>query len=314
MYLSAMKKHWRDVHGLLLLDKPAGLSSNQALQKARNLYRASKGGHTGSLDPLATGLLPLCFGEATKIAGLLLGSFKAYETACVLGVSTDSADSNGTVVETRPVPALSDADIERALEGLRGTIQQVPPMYSALKRDGERLYQLARRGESIEIEPRQVEVRKLDLIERDGDRLRLHVECGSGTYVRSLVRDLGEALGCGAHVTELRRLWVEPFLSPEMTTLEELERLAAGDTEALDARLLPIEAGLAGYPEIVLDDADSRKLRQGQRIRQLREPGTYMAKSAHGRLLALVESFPDGTLRSLRGFNLGDSEPSSPTG
>lgn len=303
-----MKKHWRDVHGLLLLDKPIGLSSNQALQKARNLYRAAKGGHTGSLDPLATGLLPLCFGEATKIAGLLLGSSKAYQTRCLLGVSTDSADSTGAVVETRPVPDLSDRDIEQALIGLRGKILQVPPIYSALKRGGERLYQLARRGESIEIEAREVDVHRFDLISRDGDFLNLHVECGSGTYVRSLVRDLGDALGCGAHVVELRRLWVEPFLSPVMTTLEELECLAEEGVEALDARLLPVESGLVGYPEVILDESDSQKLRQGQRIRLLREPGTYMAKSAQGSLLALVEAHPDGTLRTLRGFNLAAPE------
>lgn len=305
-----MKKHWRDVHGLLLLDKPEGLSSNQALQQARKLFGAAKGGHTGSLDPLATGLLPLCFGEATKIAGLLLGSFKAYETECVLGISTDSADSNGTVVDTRPVPQLTDADIDVALNAFRGKIRQVPPMYSALKRDGERLYQLARRGESIELEAREIEVRDFRLIGREGNRLFLHVECGSGTYVRSLVRDLGEALGCGAHVARLRRLWVEPFLSPEMTTLEELEGLATLGTEALDARLLPVEAGLAGYPEVVLDESDSLKLAQGQRVRLLLEPAIYMAKSADGRLLALAEAHPDGTLRSLRGFNLVDPDAS----
>lgn len=299
------KKHWRDVHGLLLLDKPQGLSSNQALQKARHLYQAAKGGHTGSLDPLATGLLPLCFGEATKIAGLLLGSTKAYETECVLGVSTDSADSNGAVVETRSVPELSVDDIEQALLGLRGKIQQVPPIYSALKRGGEPLYRLARRGESIDIEAREVDVRDFSLIRREGSHLRLHVECGSGTYVRSLVRDLGEALGCGAHVSALRRLWVDPFLSPEMTTLDELEQLSLAGPEALESRLLPVEAGLAGYQEIVFDEVDSQKLRQGQRIRQLREPGTYMAKSLDGCLLALVEAHPDGSLRSLRGFNLG---------
>jgi tRNA pseudouridine55 synthase len=259
---------------------------------------------------LATGLLPLCFGEATKVAGLLLGSFKAYETECVLGISTDSADSNGSVVDTRPVPDLSDDDIERALDDLRGTIQQVPPIYSALKRDGERLYQLARRGESVEIEAREVVVRQLRQIGREGCRLRLHVECGSGTYVRSLVRDLGDALGCGAHVTYLRRLWVEPFMSPKMTTITELEQLESEGTEALDARLLPVEAGLVGYPEVILDESDSLKLRQGQRVRRLLEPGIYVAKSADGRLLALAEAYPDATLRSLRGFNLLDPVPS----
>jgi tRNA pseudouridine55 synthase len=298
----AAKIRWRDVHGILLLDKPQGLSSNQALQKARLLFRAAKGGHTGSLDPLATGLLPLCFGEATKIAGLLIGSGKAYETECLLGVSTDSADAMGKVIETRPVPEISEQMIERALAPLRGTIQQVPPIYSALKRDGERLYERARRGEDIEIDAREVEVHRLELIERRGDRLRLHVECGSGTYVRSLVRDLGEALGCGAHVTALRRLWVEPFRSPRMFTLAELEE-AAG-SEALDSLLLPIEAGLVGYPETVLDAADSARLRQGQAVQVSVPPGICLARSSAGRLLAVAETGSDGLLRVLRGFNL----------
>ncbi len=298
------KIRWRDVHGILLLDKPEGLSSNQALQKARLLYRAAKGGHTGSLDPLATGLLPLCFGEATKIAGLLIGSGKAYSTECLLGVCTDSADSTGNVVETRPVPELDSDTIEKALQPFRGRIQQVPPIYSALKRDGERLYELARRGESIEIEPREVDVQRFDLIERQGNRLRLHVECGSGTYVRSLVRDLGEALGCGAHVTVLRRLWVDPFHSPKMTTLEELEAAAAEGSEALDRLLLPLEAGLAGYPETILKEAEAARLRQGQPVEVSREPGICLARSAEGRLLALAETGPDGLLRTVRGFNL----------
>lgn len=298
------KKRWRDVNGLLLLDKPRGLSSNQALQKARHLFAAAKGGHTGSLDPLATGLLPLCFGEATKIAGLLLGSTKAYAAECRLGISTDSADADGAVIETRAIPALDDESIERALAGLRGRIRQVPPIYSALKRDGEPLYRLARRGESVEIEAREVEVMRLDLVAREGDRLRLHVECGSGTYVRSLVRDLGEALGCGAHVTSLRRLWVDPFHSPKMTTIPELEALAGEGCEALDRLLLPIEAGLGAYPVVVLDEQDSLRLSQGQVVRLAREPGLCVAKTATGRLLALAEALADGTLRSVRGFNL----------
>ena len=298
------KIRWRDVHGILLLDKPEGLSSNQALQKARFLFRAAKGGHTGSLDPLATGLLPLCFGEATKIAGLLIGSSKAYETECLLGVSTDSADATGNVIETRVVPSLDAQQIEQALAPFRGKIQQVPPIYSALKRDGERHYERARRGESIEIDAREVEVHRFDLIEQQGDRLRLHVECGSGTYVRSLVHDLGEALGCGAHVTMLRRLWVEPFLSPEMITLAELETAATEGVQALDRLLKPIEAGLAGYPDAILVEAESVKLRQGQAVPVIGEPGICLAKSSDGRLLAVAEMGSDGLLRTLRGFNL----------
>ena len=220
---------FRALHGLLLLDKPAGLSSNQALQQARHLFRAEKAGHTGSLDPLATGLLPICFGEATKIAGLLLGSRKAYETVAVLGATTDTDDADGQVLLERPVPALDDATIEAALAPLRGAIRQRAPIYSALKQGGEPLYAKARRGEAIEAPERDVVVHDLRLLERDGPRLRLHVECGSGTYVRSLVRDLGETLGCGAHVAVLRRLWVDPFTQPRMFTLDELRALAERD-------------------------------------------------------------------------------------
>jgi tRNA pseudouridine55 synthase len=300
-----VRKRWRDVHGILLLDKPEGISSNQALQKARFLFSAAKGGHTGSLDPLATGLLPLCFGEATKIAGLLLGASKAYETECLLGVSTDSADAKGAVLETRPVPDIDVAAIEKAMAAFRGKIQQVPPIYSALKRDGEPLYLRARRGESYDIEAREVEVHRFDLLGRQGDRIRLHVECGSGTYVRSLVRDLGEALGCGAHVTVLRRLWVDPFHTPIMATLNELEAAAAEGIEALDRLLLPIEAGLPGYPVATLDDAESAKLRQGQPVARPGAPGICVAKTRDGRLLAMAETGSDGLLRTIRGFNLG---------
>ncbi len=197
---------YRDLHGIVLLDKPLGLSSNQALQAVRRLLRAAKGGHTGALDPLATGLLPLCFGEATKLAGSLLGARKAYLAECRLGVTTDTADSEGEVVQQRPVPELDADAIEAALARLRGHILQVPPMYSALKQGGERLYVKARRGETVEVPPRGVDVHRLDLLARDGDTLQLLVECGSGTYVRSLAADLGEDLGCGAHLTALRRI------------------------------------------------------------------------------------------------------------
>ena len=218
------KVSWRDVRGILLLDKPRGMSSNAALQEARAMFAAEKGGHTGSLDPLATGLLPICFGEATKIAGLLLGSRKAYETDALLGATTSTDDADGEVLAQRPVPELDPATIHDELARLTGRIRQVPPVYSALKQGGERLYRRARRGETVEAPEREVEVSRFELLGRDGARLRLLIECGSGTYVRSLVRDLGERLGCGAHVVALRRLWVEPFLTPTMHTLDQLSR------------------------------------------------------------------------------------------
>ncbi|MBO9662499.1 tRNA pseudouridine(55) synthase TruB [Dokdonella sp.] len=296
------KISWRDLHGILLLDKPQGLSSNAALQKVRRLLRAEKGGHTGSLDPLATGLLPLCFGEATKIAGLLLGSRKAYETEARLGLTTTTDDAEGEVVERREVPVLDDAAIRAALAGLTGRIVQVPPVYSALKQGGEPLYRRARRGEDVAAAPREVEVHRFELHDRAGDRLRLRVECGSGTYVRSLVRDLGERLGCGAHVTVLRRTWVEPFLAPRMHTLDELNRLAEADPAALDALLLPLEEGLAGYPQARLDEAQATRLRQGQAIDWPGPPGRCVALDPNGRAVALAE-VAAGQLRPLRGFN-----------
>ena len=257
---------FRALDGIVLLDKPQGLSSNQALQQVRHLFRAEKGGHTGSLDPLATGLLPLCFGEATKIAGLLLGSRKAYETTAVLGVSTDTDDADGVTLRERPVPELDEAAIEAALAPLRGAIRQRAPIYSALKQGGEPLYAKARRGEAIQAPERDVVVHALEVIDRDGPRLRLRVECGSGTYVRSLVRDLGETLGCGAHVATLRRLWVDPFHAPRMFTLDELQALAGQGEAALQACLLPIEAGLAGFPRVEVDEAAARRLGQGQPV------------------------------------------------
>lgn len=297
------RKNQRPLNGILLLDKPQGLSSNSALQQVRRLLRAEKGGHTGSLDPLATGLLPLCFGEATKIAGLLLGSRKAYETEALLGATTTTDDAEGEVVQRRDIPPLDDSTIEAALATLTGRIVQVPPIYSALKQDGLPLYARARAGEDVQAKPREVDVQRLELLGRDGDRLRLLVECGSGTYVRSLVRDLGEKLGCGAHVTVLRRLWVDPFRAPQMHTLEALDRLAQTGTGALDALLLPLEHGLADYPQVRLDAEQVACLRYGQSIEWSSAGGPCVALDANGRAVALAE-ITGSRLRPLRGFNV----------
>ncbi|TLY52055.1 MAG: tRNA pseudouridine(55) synthase TruB [Gammaproteobacteria bacterium] len=299
------KTEFRDVHGILLLDKPQGLSSNQAMQRARHLLRAKKAGHTGSLDPLATGLLPICFGEATKIAGHLLGSRKAYTAECRLGATTTTDDSEGEIVETRAVPALSVQAIESALKNLRGRITQVPPVYSALKQGGVALYKRARRGEEVAVPPREVEVFRFDLIEHSGDMLKLHVECGSGTYVRSLARDLGESLGCGAHLTALRRLWVEPFREPAMSTLTQLEELVRSQPDALDALLLPLEQGITALPLLTLNEEESLWLRQGKQLSraELHDLPLCRATDAEGRLVALVEVDSRGFVRVKRGFN-----------
>lgn len=296
----------RDLHGILLLDKPLGMSSNQALQAARRLLRAAKGGHTGALDPLATGLLPLCFGEGTKIAATLLGSRKAYLAECRLGATTTTADLEGDLIEQRPVPALDEAALERALASLRGRIVQIPPVYSALKQGGEPLYVKARRGEAVDVPPREVDIHRLELLAHEGGRLRLLVECGSGTYIRSLAADLGERLGCGAHLTALRRLWVEPFREPAMVTLAELEQAAGQGEAALDALLLPLSAGLAELPALRLDPSQALAVAQGQQIPWPGSPeqGSSAAFAPDGRLLALVEPDPAGRLRIIRGFNL----------
>lgn len=310
----ASRKHFRKLDGILLLDKPQGLSSNQALQRVRHLFRADKGGHTGSLDPLATGLLPICFGEATKIAGNLLGSRKAYDTVARLGIVTDTDDAEGLSLRERPVQRYDIHTIDAALRELTGRIMQRPPIYSALKRGGEPLYVKARRGETIEIEPRPVDVHAFellseqDLLDGDAPQLRLHVECGSGTYVRSLVRDLGEALGCGAHVAALRRLWVDPFRDPRMWTIESLQALAERGAHCLDACLLPMEVGLVGYRRIDLTEDGVRRFEHGQRLQLTQEeaPGDCAVFDPAGRARGLARIDDTGSLSPQRVFHHHD--------
>jgi tRNA pseudouridine55 synthase len=316
---------FRKLHGILLLDKPQGLSSNQALQRVRHLFRAEKAGHTGSLDPLATGLLPVCFGEATKIAGGLLGARKAYDTVAHLGVVTDTDDAEGRPLRERPVPALTIDRIDAALCQLTGRIQQRPPIFSALKRGGEPMYAKARRGETIEMETREVDVHAFELqsaadlldtpVEAGGAALlRLHVECGSGTYVRSLVRDLGELLGCGAHVAQLRRLWVDPFRDPRMWTLDALQALAERGERSLDACLLPIEAGMSAWPEVRVDDAQAHRLGQGQSlVGDFAPAGSVAMFDAAGRALGLGEVDGEGRLWPQRLFAWACVQPQRET-
>ena len=295
----------RDVSGILLLDKPQGLSSNQALQRAKRLFGARKAGHTGSLDPLATGLLPICFGEATKIAGYLLGSDKAYEAQLRFGITTATDDSEGEILEMRPVADLDRGTIETALAGLRGRITQLPPIYSAIKQGGLPLYKRARRGESVAAPLREVDVQRLDVIDFREDRLSFVVECGSGTYVRSLARDLGERLGCGAHLTALRRLWIDPFRNPAMVTLAQLEALSdSGGSAALDALLLPIDRALDALPRLQLSPEQAEQLRHGQRFAQaeVTSPSLCRAIGPDGGLIALVDVAEGGEVRVRRGF------------
>lgn len=301
---------FRPIDGIVLLDKPAGMSSNQALQRVRHLFRAEKAGHTGALDPMATGLLPLCLGEATKIAGLLLSESKAYRTRVQLGQSTDTDDAEGRLLCQRPVPALQAARIEALLQSFCGLIRQVPPRYSALKREGEPLYLRARRGEQFEVPAREVRIDRIDLVGLGEDWLELEVECGSGTYIRSLARDLGDALGCGGHVARLHRLWVDPFRALPMQTLEQLQALAEQGLEALDACLLPLDAGLAGYPRLRLDAGDASRFGQGQILhRPGLPPQLWVIEDAGGRALGLADLDHAGALRIRRLFRWALSGP-----
>ncbi len=314
--MSKPRRKFRKLDGILLLDKPRGLSSNQALQRVRHLFSAEKAGHTGSLDPLATGLLPVCFGEATKIAGGLLGARKAYDTVARLGIVTDTDDADGAPLREREVPPLAIDRLDAALQPFMGRIRQRPPIYSALKRGGEPLYAKARRGEAIEVEEREVDVHAFelqsaaDLLDGGEPLLRLHVECGSGTYVRSLVRDLGEALGCGAHVAELRRLWVDPFRDPRMWTIEALEQLAKRGEGSLDACLLPIETGMAAWPEVAVDEGQARRLAYGQSLAGgFRPAGEVAVFGPAGRVLGLAEVDAQGQLHPRRMFAWAVAQP-----
>lgn len=260
------KNRGRDVHGVLLLDKPAGLTSNEALQKVKRLFGARKAGHTGSLDRGATGLLPLCFGEATKFSSFLLEADKHYLALCRLGRETTTGDAEGEVVSEAPVPDLDRERIETVLSSFRGAINQVPPMYSALKHKGKRLYELAYQGIEVEREPRGVVVHEMALVEFGGDELLLDVHCSKGTYIRTLAEDIGRALGCGAHIGRLRRTGTGPFREEEMIAMEELEQVAAQGPAALDARLLSVDTVIREMPEVKMAETAAFYLRQGQPV------------------------------------------------
>lgn len=287
------------VHGIVLLDKDSGMSSNTALQRIRFLIRAQKGGHTGALDPLASGMLPLCFGEANKLAGHLLGNDKAYETLARLGTVTDTDDADGQVILQREVMAFNRETLRKFCDVLTGEIDQRAPIYSALKQGGEPLYAKARRGEPVEAPVRRVTVQSIEILETGADWLRFRITCGSGTYIRSIVRDLGEMLGCGAHVEQLRRLWVSPFGPAEMHTADQIEQ-ALSDGRLGDV-LLPLEQGLRDWQKIVLSGSQIRDLSHGKPIAHSAEPGEYAAITASGTALGLVTA--DGSqLRARRLF------------
>ena len=264
----ARRRKGRLVHGILLLDKPVGISSNAALQQVKRIFNAQKAGHTGSLDPLATGVLPICLGEATKITSYLLDSDKKYQGIAKLGIRTNTADAEGDVLETRPVPVLSESTIEMALDSFRGEISQIPPMHSALKLNGKPLYELARQGVEVEREPRNVTIYELKKLCFEQDELELFVHCSKGTYIRTLVEDLGEILECGAHLKNLRRVAAGPFDIKQTVTLDKLTELAESGNgfEAIDKLLLPMHDALVEWPEINLSANSAYYVRQGQPV------------------------------------------------
>jgi tRNA pseudouridine55 synthase len=312
---------WRELDGILLLDKPVGLSSNQALQRVRRLFRAAKAGHTGSLDPLASGVLPICFGQATKVSGLLLDADKTYRARLALGTRTATGDTEGEVVERLPVPPLAGPHVTAVLAGLTGPQDQLPPMYSALKRDGRPLYELAREGIEVPREPRRIVVHRLALLDLGADTLEFEVHCSKGTYVRTLGEDVARALGTCGHLASLRRTAVAAFDGRPTHALDDLEALA-GDESALDARLLPIDAALQGWPLVRLDAAGEEDFRHGRPAAcTATRPGESRVYGPAGTLLglgtvsgALQQVAPDRLLTAAAGVPAPGSDRSAEPG
>lgn len=257
----------RDIDGIVVLDKATGKSSNAALQQVKHLYEARKAGHTGSLDPLATGVLPLCLGEATKVSQFLLDSDKGYRTRIKLGVRTDSADSEGEVIAERDHLAVQREDIEQALAQFRGEIEQLPPMHSALKKDGVPLYKLARQGKTVEREPRQVSIYRIELNSFIDDELELEIECSKGTYIRAIADDLGEALGCGAHVVALHRTRAGAFTDRDAIKVEALiQEKELNGLAGLDQLLVPMDSAVADLPKVRLPEITASQIKHGQAV------------------------------------------------
>ena len=287
------------VCGVLLLDKPAGLSSNAALQRVRRLLGTEKAGHVGSLDPLATGMLPICLNEATKVAGEILSGRKRYRFTVKLGSRTATGDTEGDIVERAPVPSLDRAVIDAALPRFLGSQEQIPPMYSAIKRDGQPLYKLARSGIEIERAPRRIELFELPLIDFDGSSLQLEALCSKGTYIRTLAEDIARALGTCGHVTALRRLYVEPF---EAEAMETLDTIVAAVQMGQPLRILPADQPLKHLPAIALDAAATARLLHGQSVAGGIDAGTVRLYDGAGSFLGLGEADGRGAVRPRRLF------------
>lgn len=300
------RQRGREVNGILLLDKPIGITSNDALQQVKRLFDARKAGHTGNLDPMATGLLPLCLGEATKVSAFLLDADKRYRGTCKLGVRTNTGDADGEAIETRPVATYSEAQVREVLARFTGEIEQIPPMHSAIKHQGQPLYKLAHQGLEVERQPRRVTIYELSLVRLEGDELEIDVHCSKGTYIRTLAEEIGAALGCGAHLNQLRRTMAGPFTEAGMVTMDQLKQLLLeGGQAAIDGLLLPIEGALAGWPAINLTANLAYYVRQGQAVQVSQAPtqGWVRLIGPEGDFIGVGHILDDGRVAPKRLFH-----------
>ena len=302
------RKTGRDVQGILLLEKPIGLSSNEALQAVKRLFGARKAGHTGSLDKLASGLLPICLGEATKISSFLLNADKHYQATFKLGIKTSTGDGEGEVVQTRSAKGISERRVDEVLADFVGELEQIPPMHSAIKYKGKPLYKLAHKGIEVERQPRKVTVYVLNLLEFHGDEVEVDVRCSKGTYIRTLAEDIGESLGCGAYVSQLRRLGAGPYDDSKMWTLVELQAMAVQGEDILDGALLPTESAVEHWPSVKLTDDVAFYVRQGQAVMVPHAPtrGWVRLSGKSQGFLGVGEVLDDGRIAPRRLLSVRD--------
>jgi len=297
------KMRGRELHGIILLDKPVGLSSNEALQEVKKIFHAQKAGHTGSLDPLASGLLPICFGEATKYSDYMLNSDKTYRTEMTLGVSTTTGDKEGQILHEAPIPQLKEEQLAETLASFLGESRQIPPMYSALKQDGQPLYKLARQGVEVNREARTIWIDFLNMTEFNVPTVKFDVKCSKGTYIRTLVEDMGKALGCPAHVSDLRRTTHGVFDINGAVTIDELNQLRQEKAfQALDNKILPIETALSELPSISLSEDSAFYVKQGQAVQVAKAPvdGWVSLFGANDMFMGIGEIQDDGKVKPKR--------------
>ena len=307
----------RDVHGILLLAKPSGITSNDALQQVKRIYNAAKAGHTGALDPLATGMLPICLGEATKFSQFLLDADKRYQVTAKLGERTNTSDADGTIISTRPL-TFTEPQLQQALMSFRGGSLQVPSMFSALKHQGKPLYEYAREGIEIEREARPITVYELNVLEFSGDKLVLDIHCSKGTYIRTIIDDLGEMLGCGAHVTQLHRSQVASYPAERMLTIEQLQAIferckAEGrpPREELDPLLLPMDTAVDSLPEVNMSAVVASYVTQGQAVQVAQVPASGFVRMTVGderEFIGVGEMDDDGKVAPRRLVRIGSDE------